>query len=225
MTKVNVACGPMIFAGWVNLDRVDMSSYVQFLQTTGTDGLPEAQATLARRVQAAGQVDFRVCDFRKGLPFPDNSVDFLYAGQVIEHLNPIHETPQFLAEFRRVLKPGGTVRISTPDLDLLLEAFLKGNMMAFASEQPEVFAKAKSDATRLSFIMFGSLGPASTMENYEGHMMCYSKESMREVLEAAGFVNVAFFAPGASQSIIINEFMDTGITHSLYAEAVKGGSS
>ena len=221
--KVNIACGPMIFAGWVNLDKVDMTQYVNFLLSTGPNGLPEAQATLARRVQAAGKVDFRVHDLRKGLPFDNDTVDYVYAGQVIEHLNPLYEVPQFLAECRRVLKPGGVVRISTPDIDILLASYNSGDMMEFAIEQPQPYRDARSKALRLTYLMFGSLGPKSTTENYEGHMLCYNKESMKEILQAAGFVSVAFYPPGESPNAAFREAIDTGTTHSLFAEAQKGG--
>lgn len=223
MTNINLACGPCIFAGWINIDKVDMREYVNFLLTTGTNGLPEAQATLARRTQAAGQVDFRVHDVRKGLPFPDDSVDYIYVGQFIEHINPLYEVPQFLTECRRVLKPGGVARISTPDLDILLASYNSGDMMEFAIEQPQPYQDAKSKSLRLAYLMFGSLGPHSTAENYEGHMMVYNKESMTEILEAAGFRKVAFYPPGESPHAAFRECIDTGITHSLFAEATKGG--
>ena len=204
-----------------------MSSYVQFLRNTGLSGLPEAQAELARRVQAAEQAgektDFRVHDVRKGWPFADGSVDFIYCGQFIEHLNPLYEVPPFLKECYRVLRPGGLIRVSTPDLDLILAAYAAGKMMDFAVEQPEPYRTARTDATRLGFLMFGSLGPSSNSEHYEGHQMNYNRGSMTEILENAGFVNVAFFAPGESQSPIFSEeTQDTGISHSLYAEAQKG---
>jgi predicted SAM-dependent methyltransferase len=226
MLKVNIGCATCIFAGWVNLDHVDMSEYVKFLQTTGTTGIPKHQADLARRVQAAEAVgdktDFRVHDLRTGLPFPDNSVDFIYFGQVIEHLNPLYQVPPFLAECRRVLRPGGLIRISTPDLDILLASYLNGDMMEFAIEQPEPYRDAKSKALRLAYLMFGSLGPQSTNEHYEGHHLTYNRDSMTEVLEAAGFVNVAFFLPGESPNPVFSEeCQDTGTTHSLYAEAAK----
>ncbi len=49
-----------------------------------------------------------------GQPFPleSNSVDVVFNKSVIEH---IHNTDLFLSEIYRVLKPGGTVIIMTPD--------------------------------------------------------------------------------------------------------------
>jgi SAM-dependent methyltransferase len=51
--------------------------------------------------------------------FADESVDLLYACHVLEHV-PRRALPPTLAEWRRVLKPGGLLRVSVPDFDLLL---------------------------------------------------------------------------------------------------------
>lgn len=50
------------------------------------------------------------------LPFKDNSFDCLISSQVIEHIP--YEEPLF-SEMRRVLRPGGTLIIGTPDYDTL----------------------------------------------------------------------------------------------------------
>src|ERR1700754_4324500 len=46
------------------------------------------------------------------LPLPDASVDVVVNFQVIEHL---WDQPQFVAECRRVLRPGGLLMMSTPN--------------------------------------------------------------------------------------------------------------
>lgn len=46
------------------------------------------------------------------LPLPDSSVDVVVNFQVIEHL---WDQPQFVAECRRVLRPGGLLMMSTPN--------------------------------------------------------------------------------------------------------------
>jgi len=51
---------------------------------------------------------------REPFPFPDNAFDVVMWCEVIEHLN---ENPVFtLSEIHRVLKPGGAVVISTPNV-------------------------------------------------------------------------------------------------------------
>ena len=46
------------------------------------------------------------------IPFPDNYFDFLVSNQVIEHVKELDKT---LAEFQRVLKPGGQLLTIFPD--------------------------------------------------------------------------------------------------------------
>lgn len=51
------------------------------------------------------------------LPFADQQFDALFAGEVIEHMP---DAPLALAEWRRVLKPGGVVIVTTPNRERLL---------------------------------------------------------------------------------------------------------
>jgi ubiquinone/menaquinone biosynthesis C-methylase UbiE len=81
----------------------------------GVDIDPEviefAQRELATRPDAIKEnVEFRLIS-PEGLPFDDASFDSVLLGEVIEHLN---RPERMLAETRRVLKPGGTVVITTP---------------------------------------------------------------------------------------------------------------
>jgi 2-polyprenyl-3-methyl-5-hydroxy-6-metoxy-1,4-benzoquinol methylase len=53
-----------------------------------------------------------VVNVEKGLPFADSSFDLIWCSEVIEHL----EDPSYaIAEFRRVLRPGGLMMITTPN--------------------------------------------------------------------------------------------------------------
>jgi predicted SAM-dependent methyltransferase len=56
--------------------------------------------------------------------FADESFDEVYASHVYEHLGYQEDLPKALAEVHRVLKPGGTFRISVPDLEILCRLFL-----------------------------------------------------------------------------------------------------
>lgn len=51
-------------------------------------------------------------NIEQGLPFPAASFDLIWCSEVIEHL---HNVPQALYEFRRVLKPQGKLVITTPN--------------------------------------------------------------------------------------------------------------
>jgi SAM-dependent methyltransferase len=58
----------------------------------------------------------RYLDLTRPFPFPDSSVEAIYSSHVFEHLHP-DVAELCLRECRRVLRPGGILRIAVPDLD------------------------------------------------------------------------------------------------------------
>ena len=66
-------------------------------------------------------------DLRKPLPYPDYSIDLIFNEHFIEHIS-YDEAFIFLKECYRVLKLGGILRISTPNLDWLLEVYRQNKL-------------------------------------------------------------------------------------------------
>ena len=62
-------------------------------------------------------------DIRKGIPFPNDYFDAVYSSHMIEHLQP-HEAERLMQEAARVAKPGGILRIVTPDLERMVKEYL-----------------------------------------------------------------------------------------------------
>jgi len=67
----------------------------------------------ARRSYASSNLNFLEGDARQ-IPLPDHSVDMVVSFETIEHFS---EHDYFLAEVRRVLRPGGRLLISSPERD------------------------------------------------------------------------------------------------------------
>jgi SAM-dependent methyltransferase len=227
IVKLNIAAGPNVFPfpGWINYDKEDFSQYFAYISNpkTGTAGMPAYQVPLANYCQQGGKIDFRRKDCTK--PFEehsDNSVDFIYVGQAIEHLNPIYQAPQFLKECHRMLKPGGVLRMTTPDLNGLLDAYQKREMDRFAEDQP-AFYKEADPAMQLSLLMFGTGGENCTQQNFEGHFACYSKSSMNKLLLDCKFREIVFYQESGVGKLpnIAKEVVDFGTSHSLIVECTK----
>ena len=86
--KVNLGCGTKLIKDFVN---VDMGT---FTYQNGKKIEPDI-----------------LCNLDDGLPFDDNSIDYIYADNVIEHLD---DPEFFILECHRVLKVKGKFRLITP---------------------------------------------------------------------------------------------------------------
>jgi ubiquinone/menaquinone biosynthesis C-methylase UbiE len=65
-----------------------------------------------------GADDVFFLDATKPFPFTENTFDYVYSEHMIEHISR-RDGSFMLSECRRVLKPSGTIRIATPDLQVI----------------------------------------------------------------------------------------------------------
>ena len=61
-------------------------------------------------------------DITKKLPIKDETVDYLYASHVLEHL-PFREFRKALKESYRILKKGGVFRVVVPNFDFFIQQY------------------------------------------------------------------------------------------------------
>lgn len=101
--------------------------------------------------------------------FPDGSVDLVYLSHVLEHL-PRARIGSALSEFFRILRPGGTVRVSVPDFDLLVEMYQSSGRNVMAITQP---------------LMGGQ------RSEWDFHYTVFNRPHLQGLLEGAGFEDVA----------------------------------
>ena len=181
-------------------------------------------------------------DLSKGIPFPSDSVDIIYHSHVLEHLDrPVAR--QFLAETRRVLKPGGICRIVVPDFEYLCRTYVE-HIDLCAREPREVQRHEdlvegvlEQSVRREAAGASGRKGLVRLAENLvlgdarrrgETHQWMYDRFSLPRVLQMAGYREVAVETWTSSRIPGWNEIgLDRDVQggeytpHSLYVEAQK----
>lgn len=199
--KVNVGAGLHVAEGWIHVDGNVHTLFAgapapvlrRLHRSSNTvQWLPEGE--YVRRLREYRYVHH---ELEKGLPFPDDSVDFVYSSHVVEHF--FHEDAERLAgEIRRVLRPGGVVRICVPDLEHAVDLYRRGEKEAAL----EYFFQPRSAGY------------------YRQHRYLYDFELMRGLLEEAGLRDVRrrAFREGMVPDL---DVLDNRPEETLYVEAVK----
>lgn len=223
--RLNIGSGPDAYPGWINYDKNIRKEHFNWVKSfKNIDDAPEHLRPLIAYYLEGKEIDIREHDIKNKFELhEDNSVDFIYVGQAIEHINPITEAPPFIKECYRMLKPGGILRMSTPDLDLIIKAYIANEMYKFIPDFPPFYMEADS-SSQLAHIMYGSAGPESTWNNYEGHQFLYGQKSMNALLSGAGFVGPFNYYYESGKGInkeLMNGVIDRGMTHSFIVEAIK----
>jgi predicted SAM-dependent methyltransferase len=117
-------------------------------------------------------------------PLPSDTFDCVYSEHMIEHV-PRAGGFTMLVEACRVLRPGGRVRITTPDL-----AFLVGLCQPELSPQQRAYV-AWSART---FVRGAGPGDAvAVVNNFVrdwGHQFIYDDATLRDAMARAGFVDI-----------------------------------
>jgi predicted SAM-dependent methyltransferase len=106
-------------------------------------------------------------DIRK-LDFPDNSADEIRASHVLEHVSH-RETGIVLAEFLRILKPGGLLKIAVPDFSKIARGYASGQGHKFPVE---------------GYLMGGHV------DENDRHMAIFDEQKLRLAMRTAGYLRI-----------------------------------
>ena len=106
-------------------------------------------------------------------------VDAVFSSHNLEHLYA-HEVPLALAEFYRVLKPGGFVLITLPDIQAVAEHVAQGNL-----EEP-LYISPAGPVTALD-ILYGLQTAIANGNHFMAHRTAFTAETLHQKLEQTGF--------------------------------------
>jgi predicted SAM-dependent methyltransferase len=131
---INCGCARRLEQGWLNTDQV---------------GLREREgreAELGRIALIDGDFHYLRWDAIEPYPIADASFDWAFSEHFIEHLKP-DEGIGWLREACRVLRPGGLIRVTTPNLAIFMNAYVNRDDPFYAHNR-EMLAKTRMFAER-----------------------------------------------------------------------------
>lgn len=104
--------------------------------------------------------------------FPEGTFAELYASHVLEHFDFKDEIAAVLTEWRRVLRPGGTLYVSVPDMERLCHLYVTPRLSPDTRHQ-------------LMQMIFGG-----HLDEYDYHKAGLDEAYLAHLLQQAGFTGV-----------------------------------
>lgn len=189
MTRINIGCGQTPTAGWINYDNSQSVRLARMPALAGALGrLKLLSASQRQFIDFARTAGIQHADAVTGIPHPDRSVAVIYSSHMVEHLDRA-EARRFLAETRRVLIPGGIIRIAVPDLRFHVDRYLTRHDADLFVEGVRL-GRDRAKGLRQKLMSVIARDP-------EHHWM-YDGESLVKLLAAAGFLNPRVMPSGTT---------------------------
>jgi predicted SAM-dependent methyltransferase len=140
-----------------------------------------------------------ILDLTRALPLPDASVQFIFTEDFIEHIEK-EQCQAFIKECRRMLKPGGVLRVRTPNLRLIAEQYLTRDPHSLAWYREQFGSQTHADMLNAAY---------HKME----HRFMYDRETLGALLEQAGFsVHEAGFGQSLVPELAAMDQRKSGLT-------------
>ncbi len=193
--RLNVGCGLGLLNGWCNVLYERNQEY----------GRPKV-------IDGALFLNYNLL---KPWPWPPGSVSYIAGAHFIEHLD-LNLAIEFSREAFKVLKSGGVIRLSCPDLEIYARNFISSNAGFF--EQEEIRKACTFQNAQTCSQIFA----AKAYDSGGVHKWFHDFSSLKNVLERVGFINVRKLkrlegkTPDLEQLEIPQRESET-----LYVEAVK----
>jgi predicted SAM-dependent methyltransferase len=209
--KLNLGCGPVQPAGWVNIDGSNRAFLAAKLNVLDR---------LLTRAGLISPTEFgphtKYLNILHGLPYPDNSISCIYSGELWEHFE-YPDAEKTTAECYRVLQPGGVLRLCVPDGPAFWQKYLDTYDQVRSLPRDSRTAQPLRAIVQLYFneictkrVWFGSMG--------HKHKWQWDEVQLIELLEQKGFKQVERRALHNSR---IPEVAAVEVSNFLIVEAIK----
>jgi predicted SAM-dependent methyltransferase len=207
---INVGCARDLVPGWLNSDLVRIQE---------REG---AESALDRLSRVNGELYFLRHDATEPYPIESESFDWAFSEHFIEHVS-LDEGIAWLTEVHRILRPGGLVRITTPNLATFLRAYVDPEDPFYELNRADLAKTARFRDTdvpdrrgwMVNYIFYGWR-----------HRWVYDLDEMQHALVSAGFdpasVVKRSFGNGEVPEVSALDLPNRAI-QTLYVEARRSG--
>lgn len=161
--RLHVGCGNVLLRGWLNILYEKRQGYGKIHPNNGAPWLNY--------------------NLLKPWPVGSNSIDFIAGSHFIEHLD-LNDGIAFLNEAFRVLRAGGIIRLSCPDLEIYANNYVKRNKAFFDHKLIREWCTFKKAETS------GEIFIAKAYDSGGSHKWFYDFDSLKHILGSAGFTQV-----------------------------------
>jgi predicted SAM-dependent methyltransferase len=152
-------------------------------------------------------------DISRPLPLPDATFTHAFGEHVIEHITE-RAGVQLLRELYRVLRPGGVVRITTPDLRKIIAIYEDRNPAITREEYARFLDNMTGKRHERACQIFNDY------MRLWGHLHVYDEEDLAAKMRQVGFERVARFEPGQSDHDALKGLEHHGLPWQNDAEAM-----
>ena len=161
--KLHVGCGDVLIKDWLNIQLDKLEVYGQL-----------------RNVNGAWLINYNLL---KPWPMAEGSVQYIAGSHFIEHLD-LNQGIKFLQESFRVMKKGGVIRLSCPDMEKYARNYVNGNKEFFNHPRIQEWCAFKNAKTP------GEIFIAKAYDSGGSHKWFYDFESLQHILGSAGFSKI-----------------------------------
>ncbi|HJZ23925.1 MAG TPA: methyltransferase domain-containing protein [Candidatus Babeliales bacterium] len=161
--KINLGCGYEHFPqGWLNIGLFDEKdiSYAQI-----------------KKINDAYVLHF---DLTNELPIEAGSIEYIYSSHFLEHIQ-FQQAIDLFKRLKKSLVKGGVVKLEVPDLNLWICKYYENDEKFFKNFYRLIksFPNFKTKGEIFAGQIFGY-----------GHKWAYDSDSLRDLLQRAGFANI-----------------------------------
>ena len=213
MDRINIGCGSNPSKGWLNFDNtpaIKLANSPLKYHIAKLFGL--LNKTHIENIEWNKKQKINYADATKSIPLPSNSVEAIYTSHMFEHLSR-EGAKSFLYEAKRILKIGGVLRVSVPDLKIYVEKYLNNEdadefMTGILVEAPPI------NTLKQKVFLF--------LNGYRHHQWMYDGKSLSILFKEFGLKNIKICKDGETtiKNSIGLDLFERG-KNSVYVEGTK----